>query len=142
MLEALEWRLVRVAVVLNRVQIALDDGDDDRRQDDHAEDQQRPSRHPVVEEADDRQLPEAQLRGGGELVGLDAGRGEDATLLIDGRFGQRDCPEIGAGPKGKRRDLGHQYRILGSATAYITSAIRLKKTVPAATSMTTPRMTG
>ncbi len=97
-----------------------------------------------MEKADDRQPPEAQLRGAGELVRLDAGPDKRALLIdrrLDGEL-VRDGAGKAAGPEGKRGNLGHQYRILGSATAYMTSAIRLNRTVPAATSMTTPRMTG
>ena len=145
-LKALEGRLEGMAVVLDPVEVASDDGDDDRRQNDHTEDDQRPCCHPVMKKADEREPPEPQLGGAPQLIGLDA-RLLKVALLLDGGF-DGDLVWDGSGNTGggwaqrHRWDLGHQYRILGSATAYITSAIRLKSTVRAATSITTPRMTG
>src|SRR6267378_1167371 len=104
-------------VVLNAVKITGNDREYDRSQHDHTKKQQRAGGNAVVEKPDDRQSPEAELRGTRELVRLEAGLRKIA-LLVDGGF-DRELVRHAAGGRTERErwDLRHQYRILGSATA-------------------------
>ena len=58
-----EWLGVWISVVLDAVELALEDREDDRTADDEQQDDQADGGGSVVEEANDRQPPETNLAG-------------------------------------------------------------------------------
>ena len=110
-LETLEWRLEWMAIVLDPVEIARDDGHHDGGQHDDAQEQEGAGRHPVVEKPNDGQSPEPKLGSVSELIGLDAGLLEGPLLFnrgLDRQLVWNGSGNAGGWANGQRWNLGHQ----------------------------------